>query len=513
MISDLLYRLRALFRRKSMEAELDEELRAHFERQVEKYIQSGLTRQEAARRVRLEFGGLDQVKEECRDAWGVTLIETMLQDLSYGVRVLRKNLGVTTVAVLSLALGIGANIALFSVMNVMLLRALPVRNPQELVEFVRLAPDGSMMTNLEYAMFEHLRQNNSVLSGTFAFTSDTRVVRSRGGSERVSVHKVSGSFFPTLGVNALLGRAIDPTDDRPNTDHEVVVLSYRFWSSHFGRDPSVVGTRVRVNGAPCTVIGVMPADFFGVDPSQYPNMWVPLASDPNPGQVWVLGRLKPGVSIPQARAQLQPLFQQTLESFRGSMKNWTEHERQEFLGEKLLLNRATTGTSGLRWNYWEYSNTLKILIGMTGLVLLITCVNVANVLMARSAARSREINIRLAIGAGRLRIFRQLLTENLLLALLGGGLACWWRPGHTGFWLSCWWAARKMWRSTSGWTSGSSASASPYRSSPDSFPVCYPRYAPGMGVALRPPVTPYSSGAPPACRSRETCSPYKWRSP
>ena len=420
MISDLLYRLRALFRRKSMEAELDEELRAHFERQVEKYIQSGLTRQEAARRVRLEFGGLDQVKEECRDARGVNFVETMIQDLSYGVRILRKNFGVTAVAVLSLALGIGANIALFSVMNVMLLRALPVRNPQELVEFVRLAPNGTMMTNLEYAEFEHLRQNTSVLSGVFAITWDARVLRSNTGSERVWVQEVSGSFFPTLGVNALLGRAIDPTDDRPNTDHEVVVLSYRYWSSQFGRDPSVVGATLRVNGAPCTVIGVMPADFFGVDPSQYPKMWVPLASDPHPGYVWVLGRLKPGASIPQARAQLQPLFQQALESFRDSMKDWREPEREEFLGEKLLLNRATTGTSGLRWQYWQYSNTLKILIGMTGLVLLITCVNVANVLMARSAARSREIGIRLAIGAGRPRIFRQLLTENLLLALLGG---------------------------------------------------------------------------------------------
>jgi predicted permease len=422
MLSDLLYRLRALFRRKSMEAELDEELRAHFERQVEKYIQSGLTRQEAARRVRLEFGGLDQVKEECREARGVNFIETMIQDLGYGVRILRKNFGVTAVAVFSLALGIGANIALFSMMNVMLLRALPVRNPQELVEFVRLAPDGNMMGNLEYAMFEQLRQNTSVLSGIFAFWSDTRVLRSPAGSERVWVHEVSGSFFPTLGVKPLLGRAIDPTDDRPDADHQVVVLSFRYWSSQFGRDPSVVGTTVRLNGAPCTVIGVMPADFFGVDPSQYPKMWVPLASDPHPGQVWVLGRLKPGVSIPQARAQLEPLFHQAVESFRDSMKDWREPEREEFLGEKLRLNRATTGTSGLRWDYWEYSNTLKILIGMTGLVLLITCVNVANVLIARSAARAREIGIRLAIGAGRLRIFRQLLTENLLLALMGGAV-------------------------------------------------------------------------------------------
>jgi predicted permease len=345
---------------------------------------------------------------------------TTLQDLRYGLRMLARNPGFTAVAVLTLALGIGANIALFSVMNVMLLKALPVRNPQELVEFVRSDPDGSMMSNLPYAVFEHLRKNTSVLSGVFAFTSDTRVLRSSAGQERVSVHEVSGSFFPTLGVKALLGRTIDSTDDRPDTEHQVVVLSYRFWSSHFGRDPWVVCATVRINSAPCTVIGVMPPDFFGVDRSQNPEMWVPLALDPNPGQVWVLGRLKPGVSIPQARAQLEPLFHQALESLRASVKDWPEHERNEFLGGKLLVNRATTGTSGLRWYYWEYSNTLKILIGMTGLVLLITCVNVANLLVARSAARSREIGIRLAIGAGRLRIFRQLLTENLLLAFAGG---------------------------------------------------------------------------------------------
>jgi len=351
MVTDLLYRLRALFRRDDMDAELDEELRAHLDHQAEKYVQSGMSPEEAKRRAAIEFGGLDQVKEECRDAWGLHLIDTLLQDVRFGAHVLTKNLGVTAVAILSLALGIGANIALFSVMNVMLLRALPVRSPQELVEFVRLAPDGTVMSNLEYAEFEYLRKNTSVLSGIFAIWMDTRVLGSRTGSERVLVHEVSGSFFPTLGVKALLGREIDPNDDRSDTEHHVAVLSYPFWTSHFGRDPSVVGAAVRINAAPYTVIGVMPPDFFGVDRSKNPEMWVPLASEPNPGYVWVLGRLKPGVSIPQARAQLQPLFQQALGTFRDSMKDWTEPERAQFLGEKLLVNRATTGTSDLRWDY------------------------------------------------------------------------------------------------------------------------------------------------------------------
>ena len=413
MISDLLYRMRALLRRKSMEAELDEELRAHFEHHVEKYIQSGLTREEAARRARLEFGGVEKVKEECREARGVSLLETTAQDVSYAVRILRKSPVFALVAVLTLALGIGANTAIFSVMDVMLLRALPVKNPQELVEFIRLAPDGSMMTNLPYAVFKHLRENTKALSGIFAFESDIRVFRAGVGSEHSSVHEVSGSFFSTLGVNVLLGRTIDPNDDRPDTEHQVVVLSYPFWSHRFGRDPSVVGATVRVSGIPCTVIGVMPAGFFGVDRSQLPDMWAPLALDRDPDEVWVLGRLKPGVSIPQARAQLEPLFKQALESLRDGMKDWPAHERDAFLAQKLLVNRATTGTSGLRWQYWEYSNTLKILIGMTGLVLLISCVNLANLLMARSAGRLHEIGIRLAIGAGPRRIFRDRKSTRL----------------------------------------------------------------------------------------------------
>ena len=412
--------LRTLFHKEEVEQEMDEELRGFLDAAVKEKMRSGMSQEQALRATRVEMGSLDAVKEEIRASGWESTLETLWQDVHYGLRQLRRNPGFTAVAVITLALGIGANTAMFSVMNVMLLRALPVTSPHELVEFVSWNRDGTMMTNLPYAVFERLRKNTSVLSGIFAFWGDTYVLGSSAGTERVSVQKVSGSFFPTLGVKALLGRAINSTDDRPDTEHQVVVLSYPFWSSHFGRDPSVVGATVRINAVPCTVIGVMPPDFFGVDRSQNPEMWVPLTLDRNPGEVWVLGRLKPGVSIPQAHAQLEPLFQQALESLRDSTKDWTQDERDNFFAEKLLVNQATRGTSGLRWQYWEYSNTLKILIGMTGLVLLITCVNAANILIARSAARSREIGIRLAIGAGRLRIFRQLLTENLLLALLGG---------------------------------------------------------------------------------------------
>jgi predicted permease len=200
------------------------------------------------------------------------------------------------------------------------------------------------------------------------------------------------------------------------------VLSYAFWSRRFGRDPAALGAEVRLSGERFTVAGVMPPEFFGLDRGEAPDLWIPLAADPDPGQVWVLGRLRPGVTVAHARAELEPLFHQALESQRDSFKFSPERERNAFLAQKLLVNRATEGTSGVRWTYWEYSSTLKILIGLTGLVLLIACANLANLLLARSAARSREIGIRLAVGAGRWRLVRQLMTENVLLALAGGAL-------------------------------------------------------------------------------------------
>lgn len=346
-------------------------------------------------------------------------LRSVLQDASLGIRLLRRSPGFTVVVILTLALGIGANTAVFSVMDAMLLRQLPVRNPQELVEFVRFHPDGSMMTNLPYAVFEHLQKNTSVLSGIFTWTSDGRTFRAGSDSERVVVHEVSGSFFSTVGVAPLLGRALDPNDARAGAN-PVAVLSYPFWSRRFGREGSVVGTTVRVDDVTYTIVGVMGPNFFGVDASQTPAMWVPLASDAKSGEVWALGRLKPRISIAQAHAQLEPLFQQALESMRDEMAQWPAHDRDAFLAQKLIINRAATGTSGLRWEYWEYSSTLKILFGMTGLVLLITCANLAALLVARSVGRWREIGIRTALGATRGRVIRQLLTENLLWALLGG---------------------------------------------------------------------------------------------
>ncbi|SPE41229.1 putative Permease [Candidatus Sulfopaludibacter sp. SbA3] len=333
----------------------------------------------------------------------------MLSDLRYAARTLAKSPAFSAVAILSLALGIGASTALFSLMDVMLLRALPVKNPQQLVEFARAAPD-AIMTNLPSPVFEYVRRDTSALSDVFAFTSSN--LRAAGMAEPARVHDVSGSFFPALGVPPLMGRTIAPEDDRAAAPNRVAVISYSFWSRQFGRDPSALGAVVRLSGERFTITGIMPPEFVGVDRGAVPDLWVPLAADADPGQLWVLGRLRSGVSVARARAQLEPLFLQAMQSLRDS----------SVLSQRLVLNRATEGTSRLRWSYWEYSSTLKILIGLTGLVLLIACANLANLLMARSAARSREIGIRLALGAGRWRLVRQLMTENFLLSFAGGAL-------------------------------------------------------------------------------------------
>jgi predicted permease len=411
-------RAKALVHRRRLDRDLDEELTFHLALRARKY--GGDDAAHAA--ARRQFGNATRIRETCRELWTFAPLETLWQDLRYAARTLGKTRAFSIVAVLSLALGIGANTALFSLMDVMLLSALPVKNPQELVEFVRAHPDGNMMTNLPYPVFEYFGRDRSVLSGVFAIGPSNPVFRAGGMPERTSAHEVSGSFFPSLGVQAVLGRTIGPDDDRIGAANRVAVISYAFWSRQFGRDPSALGSGVRLSGERFTVVGIMPPEFFGIDRAAVPDLWVPLAVNPNPGEVWVLGRLRPGVSVARARAVLEPLFQQALESLRDDFKLSPERERKAFLSQRLLVNRAAEGTSVLRWTYWDYSSTLKILIGLTGLVLLIACSNLANLLMARSAARSREIGIRLALGAGRWRLIRQLLTENLLLSIAGGAL-------------------------------------------------------------------------------------------
>lgn len=408
-------RMLFLFRRRKFDRDLEEEMRFHLEMKERQNQADGMSDRDSLIAARRQFGNAGQIRETCRSLWSVDSVEALLRDLRYGLRMLVRTPAFTIVAVLSLALGIGANTALFSLMDVMLLRPLPVRNPQELVEFVRLQPSGAMMTNLPYSVFSRFQQDHTVLSSPFAFTASSLAFRSTGAADQVRAHRVSGTFFPTLGVPAFLGRFITTDDDQPGSSARVAVLSYAFWTGRLASDPSVLGASVRLSGEPYVIIGIMPPGFFGVDRSRLSDIWIPLAAGKPPDQVWVLARLKPNMTAMQARLQLAPLFEQAFEDI------WPQN-RKAALSQKLLVNNAAQGTSGLRWTYWRGPGALKILLGLTGTILLIACVNLANLLMARSAMRAREVSIRLAIGAGRWRVVRQMLTENLLLSLTGGAL-------------------------------------------------------------------------------------------
>jgi predicted permease len=271
-----------------------------------------------------------------------------------------------------------------------------------------------MMTNLPAAIYRHFRDDESVLAGTLAFTSDRPVLRSGGLVQRVVIHRVSKSFFTVLGVRPVMGGASDGRQD-------AAVLSHRFWKSRFGGDPNVIGTKVEAGRDIYTIAGVMPQGFFGVDRERVPDLWLPLGAEPLRTELWVLARLKPGVTAPQARAALGGRFRAALED-SADAAGYLEKDRAALLAQRLLVQPASRGTSGMRWSYWEYSQTLKILMATMGMVLLICCANVANLLLARGTARRREIGIRLAVGAGRGRIVRQLLTEHLLVAGIAGAV-------------------------------------------------------------------------------------------
>src|SRR5271157_2716016 len=258
-ISAFWLRVKALVHRRKLDRDLDEELAFHLAVRAPKYG-DGPAAQAAARR---QFGNTTHIRESCRELWTFAWLETLRQDLRYAVRTLAKTPAFSFVAVLSLALGIGANTALFSLMDVMLLRPLPVKNPQELVEFVR-TNSVSTMTNIPYSVYTSFRQDQSVLADVFAIASSNVAFRGGGVTDQAWALNVSGEFFPALGVNPLLGRTITPDDDRPGAMERVAVLSHAFWSPRLGSDPAVLGATVRLSGELYTVIGVMPTEFFGV---------------------------------------------------------------------------------------------------------------------------------------------------------------------------------------------------------------------------------------------------------
>jgi predicted permease len=406
---------------REQESRLDKELRFHMEQQVEAHIAAGLPRAEAERRARIEFGGIEQLKEECRESRALAFLDTLWQDLRYAWRVMRRSPAFTIVAVLSLALGIGGNTAIFTALDAMLWRPLPVADPQSLVEINATRTKGQPRNDLPAAVTTQL-QRSGAFAGVIRFGGDGMSFAYDGRAERVNAEFVSPNFFGTLGVTPALGQPFS-SDVRQGRWQPEAVLSYRFWKRRFAGDPSVIGRVIHLNTVSFTVIGVSPSRFYSMWPGYEPDFRIPILPEGREIQqlaqitgapeheLPTMARLKPGWSLEQTEAAADAAFQELLQT-----TSLPEIRRMGYQHLRLIHRERGETSSELA----EFETPLFVLLGLVAIVLLATCANIAGMLLARALARRRELAVRIAIGAGRGRLIRQMLVESLLLSLLGG---------------------------------------------------------------------------------------------
>jgi predicted permease len=407
--------LKQIFLRRSAYEDLSDEIRQHLDEKIEELVATGMPRKEAAAAARLEFGNVTQVERDGRDVWRWPSLEDFLMDIRFAMRMLRKNPGFTVVAVLTLALGIGANAALFSVIDAVLLRPLPFHDPERLVAVhsvdlkdANMGGESSYPAFLDWRSRTHSFEAMSVWS-TMGFTYT-------GGDQPESVPgaMVSANLFSTLGVSPAIGRCFTQDEDNPASDQLPVILSYEFWQSHFGGDPDVLGRALTLDNQKFNVLGVMPPRFQFPVQRERVEMWITIARDLQgksamAGQrgvsyLQVIARLKSGVDIAQAHSDVLLVQDQLNRQYPEDRPRGT------------TINSESDQISG------AMRPVLLILLGAVGFVLLIACANVASLLLARSTVRQREFTLRAALGASRWMIIRQLLTESLLLSMTGGAL-------------------------------------------------------------------------------------------